>query len=266
MKNIKYITLLLGVLVFLSCSAKQNIQSMVTFEHNQSSDKLTDPLIVLRESNPWAMVMGAGGPTFVLYKNGIVIYRENKKYVSVKLNEHEFHKLLKELKPSSDFLDLKGYYSLSQWTDQPTTRLFVNLNGFKKYSDITANLRSPNKEQKPAPKSFMKLFNKLIAYKHKNAKPWFPKKFEVMASPYEYAPEKSIVWHSDWPDLFDLWTKKRYESYSIYMDASKYQEFEDFLKTRSMKGAVKINNKKWFVDVRLPFPNEKIWMKKKVLY
>jgi len=266
MKMIKYISLLLGVLVFLSCSAKQDIQSIVTFEHNQSSDKLTDPLIVLRESNPWAMVLGADGPTFVLYKNGIVIYRENKKYVSVKLNENEFYKLIEELKPSSDFLNLKGYYSLSKWTDQPTTRLFVNLNGFKKYVDIYANLRRASEEQIKAPKSFMKLFNKLISYKHKNAKPWFPKKFEVMLYPYEYAPEKSIVWHSDWPDLFDVWTKKRYKSYSIYLDASKYQEFEAFLKTKNMKGAVEINNKKWSVSIRLPFPNEKVWMNKKVLY
>ena len=266
MKNIKYIALLLGVLVFLSCSAKQDIQPMITFEHNQSSDKLTDPLIVLRESSPWAMVMGAGGPTFVLYRNGIVIYRENKKYVSVKLNESEFYKLIKELKPSSDFLDLKGYYDLSEWTDEATTRLLINLNGFKKYVDTYGNLYSIKKGQKPAPKAFSKLFNKLIKYKHKNSKPWFPKKFEAMISPYEYAPEKSIVWHSDWPDLFDVWTKKRYESYSIYMDASKYQEFEDFLKTRSMRGAVEINNRKWSVDVRLPFPNEKIWMSKEVLY
>jgi hypothetical protein len=73
---------------------------------------------------------------------------------------------------------------------------------------------------------------------------------------YDYAPEKSIVWPEKWPDINSNSTRKRGDSYSIYLPYSEKGNYKEFIATRSEKGAVEINGKKWAVSTRIPFPHE----------
>lgn len=223
------------------------------------------PLIVLIERNPWLMVIGSDSPSFVLYDNGTLIFLKavesgKREYFHVSLDNDSLKGTVKELTPSGDFLKLNDNYRLSNLTDKPTEEFIMDLADFKKKVAVYGDLRSDEKVRKNTPKAIMDLFNKIIGYENKKAQKWLPPKIEVMIWPYEYAPDKSIVWPAGWPDLNDKTTKKRGDSYSIFLDSSKFDSFIEFLKTRNEKGAVEINNKKWAVSYRFPFPSEEKWM------
>ena len=223
------------------------------------------PLIVLIERDPWLMVIGSDSPSFVLYDDGTLIFLKTlesgkKEYLYVSLDNGSLQKIVKELAPPSDFLKLKDDYSLSDWTDQPTQEFIINLINFKKKVTVYGNLRNDEETRKKAPEPILELFDKIIGYHNKNAQKWLPSKIEVMVWPYEYAPDESIIWPSDWPDLNDKATKKIGDSYSLFLDSSKFNNLLEFLKTRKEKGAVEINNKKWAVSYRFPFPAEEKWM------
>ena len=108
-----------------------------------------------------------------------------------------------------------------------------------------------------SPEVILNLFDKITSYTHSGSKSWLPKKIEVMIWPYEYAPDASIIWPTDWPDINHPETFKRGQDlYSIFLDSMYFEDLKQFLKTRSQKGAVEINGKKWAVSFRFPFPHE----------
>jgi hypothetical protein len=58
----------------------------------------TQPLVLLTEYNPWAMVIGSDSPTFALYGNGTVIWRaegRSGKYMTVALAPSEVAELFR---------------------------------------------------------------------------------------------------------------------------------------------------------------------------
>jgi hypothetical protein len=52
---------------------------------------------------------------------------------------------------------------------------------------------------------------------------------------------------------------KHRESYSIFLPGSERDTLVAFLRTRSERGAVEINDRKWSVDVRSVFPGAERW-------
>lgn len=156
----------------------------------------------------------------------------------------------------------KQRYELSQSTDQPNNELTIYLG--KKYRKIRVygNLKDKEEAQGKAPADLLKLFDQLTKYDHPDAKPWLPEKMELMFWPYEYAPQKSLEWPKDWPDLNSPETIKRASLYSVFFPSNKMTELRTILKKMKPKGAILINGRKMALSTRVPFPNEKIWMKK----
>lgn len=65
---------------------------------------------------------------------------------------------------------------------------------------------------------------------------------------------------SRWPDLSSPTTRKRGESYSIFVPSSELSNLRPFLATGMEGGAVEIGGKKWSASIRMPFPHEELWM------
>jgi hypothetical protein len=214
-----------------------------------------DILISLYEYDPWRMVIGSDSPTFILYSEGQVIFwnAELKKYQSTVLNKDNLEAELSELQKLTD---LESDYSLSDWSDQPTQVIAFKLGNRIKKISVYGNLRKQEEVRKKAPREFLSKFDYFTSYSKEDAKDWNPTYIEVMIWPYEYAPEKSIVWPSNWPDIESYGTKKRGDSYSIYLPFSHSDELNKFIATRNKKGAVEINGKKWAVSTKTPFPHE----------
>jgi hypothetical protein len=219
------------------------------------SSRADDILISLYENDPWRMVIGSDSPTFILYSGGQVIFwnTEQKKYQSALLDSGA---LKVELSETQKLNTLKSSYELSEWTDQPTQVLtFKYGNEIKKIS-VYGNLRKQKRVREKAPAEFLSIFDHFTNYSKTNSEDWYPSHIEIMVWPYDYAPEKSIIWPKNWPDTKSASTKKRGDSYSIYLPFNHYDEFKKFIATRNEKGAVKINGKKWSVSTRIPFPHE----------
>jgi hypothetical protein len=91
------------------------------------------------------------------------------------------------------------------------------------------------------------------------SRPWHSPYLEVMLWPYDYAPETSLPWPKDWPDLDSPRAFPRGNGYSIFLDGSQEHALIDFLAKRSPNGAVEISGKKWTVAWRPVFPSEPVW-------
>jgi len=107
----------------------------------------------------------------------------------------------------------------------------------------------------------MKAHKALVDYAAPDAKPWVPLYIEVLLWSYSYAPDASIVWPGKWPNLDSPRTRKRGDSYSIYLDGTELQSLKEFVATRKEKGAVELSGKKFSIAYRYALPSEPVWMK-----
>lgn len=212
-------------------------------------------LISLYEYNPWEMVVGSDSPTFILYEDGTTIFWDaiQKEYRFTILDQV---KVRNEIDALKGLLNLESSYSLSNWTDQPTQVLSFKLGNDIKKISIYGDLRKKKEVREKVPGLLLSKYDHFIAYATSEAKIWNPQYLEVMIWAYDYAPEKSIVWPEKWPDINYKSTRKRGDSYSIYLPYSEKENYKAFIATRSEKGAVEINGKKWTVSTRIPFPHE----------
>lgn len=261
-KLIKLIILTLVIINSYSIKAEENIS----------------PVFSLIEFDPWGMVIGSDSPSFTLYDNGLVIFITKKddvySYYSYFLDKNSMKELNSQLIPEN-LEDLEKDYTLFNWTDQPENLFYFNGKKIYVYGNLRNPIENPNTDDKEVteiyereielwknfPEELINTFKTATSYSHKNATEWFPEYIEVMFWPYEYAPEESIIWPGNWPDLNDKRTRKRSEdSYSVYLPSKYYNELIEILRTQNEKGAVEINNKKMAVSLRFPFPREELWL------
>ncbi|MET4014140.1 hypothetical protein ABIB62_003995 [Mucilaginibacter sp. UYP25] len=138
-------------------------------------------------------------------------------------------------------------------TDQPTNELLMN---FDTLTDIRGygNLRGDEKARLQTPKPFLTIYDSLVAYKNIKATVWLPDSIEIMANGYSYAPEKSLIWPKNWPDLKNAATIKRGENfYSIYLDKKPMKNFIKMLSSLKEKQAVEINGQKFSLSLPITF-------------
>lgn len=220
------------------------------------------PLIVLIETDPLAMVLGADVPSFVLYEQGQIIYKviEDKKLklFEVTLTKNEIQKVIQSFGITDKIYRLKDNIETVEITDQPSNILTLDL---KIKKTINVYGRIDNKEfgqaREKTPKEFLIVYDNLKKYRNSQAKVWMPDKVEIMFWDYNYAPNKRD-WIKGFPDLNSPTTIRRgKDSYSVYIDKDKYAEFLKYYKSSGEKEAVLINGRKMSIDYRLPFPNIK---------
>src|SRR6266704_1063713 len=215
------------------------------------------PLIMLTEYNPWAMVVGSDTPSFALYDDGTLIYwgerNKTKQYLSVHLSGEETMAFLKSIQPD-ELGKIQESYELTEATDQPTNVLICwtpGSSGSKKIS-VYGRPRALDSRPQALPEVLWNALKLLQSYDSPKATPWVPDYVEVMVWPYDYAKE-SIDWPAGLPDLHDPNTVRHNDLYSIFVASSHLEEIKAFLARRGPKQAVKLNNKKWAMSVRLPF-------------
>lgn len=200
------------------------------------------------------MVVGSDSPRLALYEDGLVIYRTDSDFKSVKLSKHEVDQLQTSLDIDA-LACVVGHYEAADGTDQATETIFIGR------GDKLASISVYGAPIGPkVPKAMTAAYQKLVKFDHPSARTWLPDKVEVIVWPYNYAPEASIIWPQEWPGLHSADTVKRGNGFSIYLPAADYPRLVEFLKGRNEKGAVEIGGKKWAADVRFPFPREEMWM------
>lgn len=216
------------------------------------------PLLVLIEPDIWKMVVGSDTPAFALYEDGRTIYRTRSGYESVTLDPEELTKFLKSLDLRS-VAGLAGGYIATERTHQRQTFLLIYTGQDPVFISVYGAFEQHQNRAK-LPPEIAALRDKLLSFGDDRASQWLPEDIEVMIWPYDYAPEPSIVWPERWPDLDAPTTRKRGDSFSLYVPSAEFEPLKAFLASRREKGAVEIAGKKWAASFRMPFPHERLWM------
>tara|TARA_R110002124_G_scaffold206251_6_gene372719 strand:- start:54 stop:965 length:912 start_codon:yes stop_codon:yes gene_type:complete len=219
---------------------------------------IPNPLVVLLTSDPWLMVIGSDSPTFALYSDGTAIFRTKSGLKSTNLDEAQKVSLVRAI-GNQDLAALAGHYEAANATDQPDNTLLVYSSNVPFYISVYGSMGEASVRSR-LPTAIVSAYDKLRNFDNSNAQPWLPDKVEVMLWPYEYAPDESIIWPQHWPHLNDPSTRKRVDSYSIFIESAELPVLKAFLASRKEKGAVEIDGKKWAASIRLPFPHEALWM------
>lgn len=222
------------------------------------------PLVVLRISDPWRLVMGSDSPHFALYDDGTVIYQEEGEYRTARLSPTESQQFLDELQLDA----LAPYYggfnafepSGRYVTEQPIQDVLIYAGPKPIFISVYGSLKNP-RTRTAIPAPIIAAYDRLSQFSHPGNQAWLPDFVEMMIWPYEYAPDTSLNWPTKWPDLKDPATVARGEDgFSLYIPSAKFAELQAFLNKRTERGAIKINRKKWAASLRFPFPKEELWM------
>ncbi|MET1112304.1 MAG: hypothetical protein ABWX67_12325 [Allosphingosinicella sp.] len=217
------------------------------------------PLVVLLESNPWAMVIGSDSPAFALYEDGRAIFRTESGYQSARLDPGELNRFLDSLKVGS-LARSAGGYTATEWTDQPHTKLLLYVGKQPVFIAVYGSFEDKEVRAK-LPPEIVEVRDKLRSFKDARSSQWLPESIEVMIWPYDYASEPSIIWPKRWPGLDAPTTRERGEgSFSLYVPSAEFGPLKAFLGRQSEKGAVEIGGKKWAASHRFPFAHEQLWM------
>ncbi len=216
------------------------------------------PLIVLTETDPWLMVIGSDVPSFALYEKGQIIYKsaENSrlKIYEITLTQEELQKVIQSFTISEAFYKLKDDIVASSWTDQPTNILTVNLKQTKTVY-VYGRLSDKGEAREKTPKEFLSVYDNIKKFKINRAKEWLPKNIEVMFWDYNYALNKR-PWIKGFPDLNSPTTIKfDNDTYSVFIDNDKFDEFKIYYSSMGEQEAVEINGRKMAISYRFPFPN-----------
>ncbi|GIK67493.1 MAG: hypothetical protein BroJett018_52870 [Chloroflexota bacterium] len=239
------------------------------------------PLVVLMEFDPWKMVIGSDVPTFVLYDDGTIIYRNeyiaddpaatpeayetgDTPYIgllTLKLDEEELAAFLESLAVGDDFYALEPSYDGPMITDQPNIYLAVWTDeGQPKSVNVYGDLRNDVEDARSmAPDAFLSLYDALVEFvgeAHEGAVAWLPDQLELMVWPYESA-SSGAAWPDFLPTLDDPTTIDRGGLWSIYVDSTRYEEVMEFLNEAA--GTVEIDGEFYSVMIRYPFPGADIW-------
>lgn len=217
------------------------------------------PVIVALKSDPWAMVIGSDSPTFAMYEDGTVIRRSGDGYMSSHLTRPQQIDLLNRLKLDNLRRWYGGLNALPGVTDQPEQNLLFYTSEQPIFVSVYGSLDTEN-VRSVVPQEIIDAYDGLKTFKAPG-RPWLPDYIEVMISPYENAPDASIKWPADFPGLNDAKTTRRGDDQiSIFVPSSRFNELRAFLKHQNERGAVEIGGRKWSPYLRLPFPQEQLWM------
>lgn len=228
-----------------------------------------EPLLVVIDFNPWAMVINADSPRVAIYKNGDMVFRgtdgKDQGYRVTRMTAEDRERLIKRAR--SVFLNpgIKHRYDVHSGTDQPMTKFYFHGGGNSVATEVYGLECAPSKpfpwekHLDPPPQALLDLNTVLCTLNPEGSEKWSPRYVEVMMWSYEYAKGVSMPWPKDWPGLDSSRVMKRGDSYSIFMDASMIPQLQKFISGIKEKSAVLIDGKKVSVSYRIPFPSEPVW-------
>ena len=229
------------------------------------------PIVVLIESNPWAMVMGSDTPQYLLYDTREALFFRRDDCYRHQLSEREFQDIMTRVTAVTRAGPIKRFIDLApDITDQPSADFYLD-RGDKRVATRVYGMSTRDHPAGPytvmsrgskadkLPKELGSLYEFLHARDYPHSQRWLPKHIEVMIWPYEYARDASIHWPKDWPSINSERAIKHGDMYSIYLNSALLPQLERFLRTRKETGSVEIGGKKWAADYRYVFPSEPVW-------
>lgn len=221
-------------------------------------DEDAQPLAMLTVYDPWAAVLGADSPVFVLYETGQVLYtRINDdnaaEYWSVMLDEDERDALVDALDIEA-FWSLDDYYDLAMITDQPS-QVFTVAGELDDPTTVGVygSLRR-TEVRNAAPEVLVNAYDLMVTYVHPDAEPWLPPMFEVIVWPWDTS--DAADWPADFPQLDSPFAVQREMVTSIYVDIAAYERFAVLAEDAR---ALRLDGETYAFSVRWPFPHEVVW-------
>ena len=232
------------------------------------------PIAVLMEQDPWLMVIGSDTPRVAVYENGDVVFvkktgERTYAYHYAKLTPGELGALSQMWAPLVARPLAKKHFTLSDATDQPTAALYfangtvqwaASVYGLSCRSAVPPAPTNPKGDDAPPPELFA-VHKSLCALDYPSSREWQPAYVEVMLWDYSYAPQPSVAWPKEWPDLNSPRAMQRGDAYSVFLDGRELPRLKAFLATQKEKGAVELGGKKWAIAYRYTFANEPVWRK-----
>jgi hypothetical protein len=271
----KSLTKIITFILLLSFSViAQNINSSENAK--VKSDNEPVPILVLFEFGVWTKVSGTDMPDFVLYDDGTVIYDAAKKagafrYVTAKLSADEMSGIMEKIN-APEFENYKNGYSTCDecyTSDLPSPFLMLRRkDGTYKTVATYGSLSSsaePLYRVQNIPQSLVFAFYYLSGYEHPKAETWRADFIEVIVWKYDGESKKNVKWDKSLPDLTDAKTvsfkKSDTQYYSLFVPESSERKLANtFYKLRRSKGALLMNNQRWNLTYRFPFPSERVWL------
>ena len=239
----------------------------------------TEPIVVWVQTDPWLDVLYSDTPNLAIYETGEVVYldrsRSGNGYRRVVLTPERFKKIRRDILALGKFPTWRCNYNVKpNVTDQPTTILFIRFGEIyartKVYGLTTPgtrlradNVAKPDRGADALPEGLTALHRYLASLRFQGSTAWVPKYWEVMLWPYEYAPQESIHWPTDWPNFASAMSRQHGELHSVFLPGAKLHALQEFLKTRKPKGAVELDGRKWAIAYRPVFPGEPKWRRAK---
>jgi len=190
------------------------------------------PLILLTEYNPWAMVIGSDTPTFALYIDGTAIYwngdRRSGKYMTAHLSPSQVTDLFDAAHLDS-IEGLKDCYAIDDGTDAPTNVLVVKTQtGYKTIDVYGVIRRMENISPSRLPPDLQAAFHTLLAFDTAEARSWQPPYFEVIIWPFTYA-KSSVRWPASFPGINDKNTQPTKHGYRLFLPIAELDQYRTFL-------------------------------------
>jgi hypothetical protein len=231
------------------------------------------PVILLDEiahmpSPPGKWNLNSLNPTFVLYKDGLVIFKKGRRssaLFSAQLTTEQMNAWLEGLHVE-EFLKLEEDYSTINLFDQPLSTIRYWQDHTMKRVKVYGPIRESAEDRNRAPQTFLRVFDRLISFDHENARLWEPEKLELHVIPYTDARGEPVAWPKGWSDLNDETTKDTTEwigtgeSYSLYLSGDHREELEQLLSGLKEKQAVLMDGRQWYMSPsRYCLPNEEVW-------
>jgi len=245
--------------VVVGAQPSANTPALATTITPVYGDEDAKPIAMLTIFDPWAMVLGADSPVFVLYETGQVIYsrvnNDNElEYWSVMLDEQEVEALDNVLQVDA-ISELDEYYDLALMTDQPSETFTVagEFGGLKQVG-VYGSLQHDEEVRAASPDALVEAFDLMTSYEHPDAELWLPEKFEVVIWPWDTS--GAVDWPADFPQLDSPFAVERESVTSMYVDTSEYERFTALVEDA---GAVRLDGETYAVSVRWPFPHEVVW-------
>ncbi|MDC0740091.1 hypothetical protein [Polyangium mundeleinium] len=163
------------------------------------------PLAVLRERNPWLMVLGSDVPTIVVYEDGLVVYHklvgDKAEALTVNVGAEAARKLVEEL-ATAEFMALPAQISVTDATDQPRVGIALRQGSQWKYASvegITRNGKATAGETGVAPAVFVRAYQRLANFHAPGATPWAPETIEIMLWDFSHARTPPLPWPAGIP-------------------------------------------------------------------
>lgn len=238
------------------------------------------PMIVFVTYGAWSTVPLSESPRFVLYDDGLVIYKvghtdnvtsPSMSFMCVQLTGAEAKGLYASI---VDSLRLDGdvLFAVQAATNLPvhelhlwspgTYRKITVIGSLDKYPPGLAETVGIRGE---LPSSIVKAFAAVRGYGNERGRPWHPEQVDVLIWPANLDCEVE-PWPPDWPTTASSSARPRRrdpfgrERWSIRMDYSNIDRVRALMSKRNDSGrCLEMEGKKWELSFRLPFPAEDHW-------